>query len=62
MFRVQLDIHWSYYMNRVIPIQPPVLSAAAIKRQEAEKKARKEQKKLKAFNQRSTHEFEHKQD
>ena len=60
MFRVQLDIHWSYYMNGVISIQLLVLLAAVIKRQEVEKKVRKEQEKFEAFNQRLTHEFKHK--
>ena len=45
-----------------MPVQPPVLTAAAIKKQEAEKKAEKERADLEAFNQHLVHEFEYKQD
>ena len=45
-----------------MPIQPPILTTATIKKQEAEKKAEKKRADLKAFNQRSIHKFKYKQD
>ena len=61
-FRIQLDIHQSRYLRNIVPIQPPILTAAVIKKQKAEKKAEKEQANFKTFNQRSVHKFEYKQD